>query len=290
MRKILAAVLAVVLACGIVAAALADKARSIETEEDTVFHEEHLQHHLNDSECHVTGNYIKVRSNAKSNAKVLGHVEQADEFMLLELLDGFARVRVITPHESSPDSWVGLEGWVTAAYVDCNCSDAEYRNASVVLTNGYFPMGMPSVWCFSSGAGAWSTEMTVMEDGAFIGYYHDWDAGADVYPRGELQECCFAGQMSIPERISDYEYRIVVSELVQEGVPGDTFVRDEMLLTVSRPYGIDAGDSFILYMPGAPMNRIPPAYHEWASVAGDEWHIRGFALYNMTAGFGWNEN
>ena len=68
MRKILAAVLAVVLACGIVAAALADKARSIETEEDTVFHEEHLQHHLNDSECHVTGNYIKVRSNAKSNA------------------------------------------------------------------------------------------------------------------------------------------------------------------------------------------------------------------------------
>ena len=96
--------------------------------------------------------------------------------------------------------------------------------------------------------------------------------------------------MSIPERISDYEYRIVVSELVQEGVPGDTFVRDEMLVTVSRPYGIDAGDSFILYMPGAPMNRIPPAYHEWASVAGDEWHIRGFALYNMTAGLGWNEN
>ena len=63
-----------------------------------------------------------------------------------------------------------------------------------------------------------------------------------------------------------------------------------MLVTISRPYGVGAGDTFIIYLPGTPLNRIPPAYHEWAGVASDDWNTLDFALYNMTDAFGWNKN
>ncbi len=294
MRKILAAVLAVVLAVGLCNAALSEKARNITTTEDEMFHVAHLLNHLNDTTCRVTGNYIKVRTNAKSNASLVGHLEQADTFVVLQVKDNFAYIRVLHAHESSPDSREGMEGWVNAAYVDCTCSEIAYRSGERddgCLTGGYFPVGMPSIWCFASGAGGWSTDLTIMEDGSFVGYYHDWDGGGDeAYPRGVLEECRFIGSFSELERISDYEFRVVVVSIVQEGIPGDTYVRDGMLVTVGHPYGIGEGDSFVLYLPGTPMNRIPPAYHEWAHVADDEWHTCGFALYNMTDGFGWNEN
>lgn len=291
MRRLMAMVLVMLMAA---LPAMADKARGIETTDDAAYHAGHLLHHLNGVTCHVTGNYIKVRAEAKSNAKVVGHVEQADEFVLLELDGDFAYIRVLNAHETSPDSWYGLEGWVTAAYVDCPCTEDEYRTSSVasgVLIAGYFPIGMPSGWCFCSGAGAWSTELTIQEDGSFTGYYHDWDAGGDdAYPHGMLQECFFAGCFSSAERISDYEYLMTVERIWQEGTPGDTFVRDGMLVTVSHPYGIGQGDSFTIYLPGAPLNRIPPAYHEWAGVRDDEWQTLAFALYNMTDAYGWNEN
>ena len=35
-------------------------------------------------------------------------------------------------------------------------------------------------YTFSSGAGAWSTEMTVYADGSFEGTFHDWDAVGEV--------------------------------------------------------------------------------------------------------------
>ena len=198
MRKIPGMLLALMLLlCNVTA--YADKARGISTSADETFHMGHLYRHLNDVTCRVTGNYIKVRTDAKSNAKLVGHLEQADEFVLLELDGDFARVRVLNAHETSPDSWNGMEGWVTAAYVDCTCSETEYREGSGVvgrLSGEYFPIGMPSAWYFCSGAGAWCTEMTICEDGSFIGYYSDWDSGdSDAYPRGELQECRFSGRL-----------------------------------------------------------------------------------------------
>lgn len=293
LRKLLAALLTVLLLTGLWETALGDKARKIRTAEDEAFHAAHLMRHLNDTTCRVTGNYIKVRTSAKSNASLSGHLEQADTFVLTALEGSFAHIRVLESAESSPDSYGGMEGWVTAAYVDCTCSDAAYRadeTADDLLMGGFFPVGMPSQWYFCSGAGGWSTELTIMEDGTFSGYYHDWDGGGDdAYPRGTLEECTFTGCFAVPERISACEYLVVVDSLTQEGTPGDSFVRDEMLVTISHPYGIGKGDWFIIYLPGTALNRIPPAYHEWAAVRSNDWNTLAFAMYNMTDGFGWNE-
>lgn len=291
MRKVMAAL---VLLVGVCIPALADKARGISTEADEAFHADHLLRHINQSDCRVTGNYIKVRADSKSSARVIGHVEQADSFVLLDISGSLARIRVVSAHESSPDSWAGLEGWVTAAYVDCSCpSEAYLANAAGddVLVGGFLPQNMPCRWYFCSGAGAWSTDLTIMEDGSFEGYYHDWDGGevTEEYPQGTLQECEFSGQLSVPERISPYEYRCVVTSLTQRGKRGETEIRDGMLVITASPYGIGLGDSLIIYLPGTPLNRIPPAYGEWAYVANDDRHTLSFALYNMTDAYGWNQ-
>lgn len=280
-----------VLMCVFCSPGAADKARNIDTDAEQEFHQKHLLQHLNDAEVRVTGNYIKVRKEPKTGSKVIGHVEQADTFVILEVSGSFVRLLVLDADSSSPDSWNGMEGWASAVYVDCGCTEAEYITGiqdGGLLVDGFFPVNMPSKWYFASGAGAWSTELTISEDGSFSGYYHDWDGGSEAAPRGELQECVFSGRFSAPERISRYEYRIVVAELQENGNVGESFYRDEMLVTISHAYGISDGDSFVIYQPGTALNRIPPAYHEWAYVENDEMQLLGFALYNMTGAYGWN--
>lgn len=36
-------------------------------------------------------------------------------------------------------------------------------------------VSMPSDFTFSSGAGAWATQLTLEDDGSFTGQYHEWD-------------------------------------------------------------------------------------------------------------------
>lgn len=113
--------------------ALAVKARSINSDADSDYHFEHLLKHIGESICHATGNYIKTRTTADSN-KVIGHLEQADEFILLDLQNGRAQIEVIYSDKTSPDSWVGMKGWVTSDYIDCTCNVLEYFNDGVLYT------------------------------------------------------------------------------------------------------------------------------------------------------------
>ena len=54
------------------------------------------------------------------------------------------------------------------------------------------------VFEFSSGVGAWSTELTVGENGTFTGSFHDSEMGetGENYPDGTLYGCSFHGQFS----------------------------------------------------------------------------------------------
>lgn len=103
----------------------AEKARSICTQEDAKYHAQHLQKHVGQSNCYATGNYIKVLSEA-DKTKILGHLERADTFQLMDIQEGRALIQVIGAHQTSPDSWNGMKGWVHADYIDCTCSDSEY--------------------------------------------------------------------------------------------------------------------------------------------------------------------
>lgn len=106
--------------------AFAAKARGIKTDNDSAYHHSHLLQHIGEYECHATGNYIKTRS-VSNTKKVIGHLEQADEFQLLALDNGLALICVTDSHQTSPDSWDGMTGWVNADYIDCLCSTAAYH-------------------------------------------------------------------------------------------------------------------------------------------------------------------
>lgn len=114
--------------------ALAAKARSIGSDADSSFHAKHLALHIGESSCHATGNYIKTRSQSNKD-KVIGHLEQADVFELLEVKNGYALIQVTSSHKTSPDSWEGMTGWVDSDYIDCTCSSSEYANQSSAPAN-----------------------------------------------------------------------------------------------------------------------------------------------------------
>lgn len=107
------------------ASGLCEKARGIESAEDSQYHEQHLQNHIGMSEGSCTGNYVKVRSKA-NGTQTVGHLEMADTFQLLDVKNGWAHIEVTCSAVSSPDSWTGMAGWVNADYIDCACSAEQY--------------------------------------------------------------------------------------------------------------------------------------------------------------------
>lgn len=129
LKRIVSLLLALLLALGC-AGASAEKARGIADSEDAAFHERHLREHIGSEQLRGTGNYLKVRAECRMNAKVLGHLEQADRFLLLDVSDGLALVQVTDSAPSSPDSRPGLTGWVDLRYLDCPCSWGQYENGA----------------------------------------------------------------------------------------------------------------------------------------------------------------
>lgn len=109
--------------------ALAAKARDIQTEADSQYHAAHLARHIGMQDLSCTGNYVKLRSKANGTT-VVGHLEQADEFVLMEMKNGWAKIQVIYSAPTSPDSQAGMTGWLNADYVDCFCSAGEYNGSN----------------------------------------------------------------------------------------------------------------------------------------------------------------
>ena len=129
--------------------ALAAKARSITTDADSAYHSNHLELHIGQTDCFCTGNYVKVRTQQNGN-KVVGHLEQADHFNLADVRDGWALIQVTASAGTSPDSYIGMTGWIDANYIDCLCSNEEYLSNNVnsgdVLPNDVL---LPFQWtCF----------------------------------------------------------------------------------------------------------------------------------------------
>lgn len=105
--------------------AAAEKARNIASDADSQYHAAHLESHLDTTDVYCTGNYVKVR-NKINGKKVVGHLEQADQFQLLDIQKGWVKIKVTYSDKTSPDSHKGMTGWLNADYVDCYCDAGEY--------------------------------------------------------------------------------------------------------------------------------------------------------------------
>ena len=118
---------------------------------------------------------------------------------------------------------------------------------------------------FSSGAGGWSTELTIDEDGFFSGNFHDSDMGSsgEGYPYGTMYWCDFSGQFSEPVKVNEYTYSAEILSLEIEKEDGTGEIIDGIRYVYSEPYGFDDAEEMLFYMPGAPLEELPEEFLRW---------------------------
>ena len=127
-------------------------------------------------------------------------------------------------------------------------------------------------WSFSSGAGAWSTDLRILPDGSFSGEFHDSEMGecAEAYPDGTIYGCSFVGQMSLVEQVNENTWKIRIDGLHQdESQPAET-IDDGIRFVKTEPYGISLGDEMLLYRPGTPVDVLSEEMQLWAHVLDQE--------------------
>ena len=141
---------------------------------------------------------------------------------------------------------------------------------------------------FSSGAGAWFTELNISVDGSFTGSFHDSDMGdsAEEYPNGKVYYCDFHGILRFAERIDAHTLKLAIDMLEKDDPEAKEYVEDGILFLPEEPYGLSGTDHLLLYLPGAPMEELPEDFLFWlqacsAGELGDTLTVYG--LYNEDA-------
>lgn len=132
---------------------------------------------------------------------------------------------------------------------------------------------VPENFVFSSGVGAWATELQVEDDGSFTGVYHDSEMGdtGDGYPNGTVYFCNFSGKFTEPLRFDKCMYEMDLEELNIEGTEGDYYIENGVRYVCSEPYGISGGTQFTLYTPGQPYELMSEDFIWWVrSIYGNE--------------------
>ena len=127
-------------------------------------------------------------------------------------------------------------------------------------------------WSFSSGAGGWSTDMRIAEDGLFSGEYHDSEMGeaGDDYPNGTVYSSAFTGQLSTLEQADEYAWKVRVDQLSLEQAPGEETIDEGIRFVTVEPYGITEGDEMLLYQPGTPVDVLTEDMRIWTHLYEEE--------------------
>ncbi len=136
---------------------------------------------------------------------------------------------------------------------------------------------------FASGAGGWSTELTVDADGSFTGLYHDSEMGetGDGYPDGTVYVCNFSGTFAAPEQVDEYTYKTKIESITSEKEDGTEELADDMRYVYSTPYGLQDAEDIYIYTPGAVIADLPEGYQSWIQFASDgETTLSYYGIYN----------
>ena len=118
---------------------------------------------------------------------------------------------------------------------------------------------------FSSGVGAWSTELFIHDDGTFNGNFHDSNMGetGEGYPNGTVYGCSFHGRFSYDEQLSDREFLLTVRELALDEGQVPEAIEDGVLYITSDPYGLVLDHGMVLYTPGCPIGELSEEAMFW---------------------------
>lgn len=173
-----------------------------------------------------------------------------------------------------------------------NVQQQEDRNSETQQKEGAeeeFSFADLSDWLFSfsSGVGAWSTELFINSDGSFEGLFNDSDMGdsGEAYPNGTRYSCSFKGRFDSLERVDEFTYKMKLASLEFAEEPGKEELADDVRYIYSTAYGLDDGEEFYLYLPGAKLAQLPEGYRSWVGYYDlertTETELTFYGLYNI---------
>jgi len=146
---------------------------------------------------------------------------------------------------------------------------------------------------FCSGAGAWETRFSVDRDGSFTGYYYDANMGEmnEDYPKGTMAVCAFSGKFSSFGKINDYSYKMMLSNVKEDFTAGESWIKDGIKYIAARPYGIEEGKEYILYLPDTPLDHVSAEFYSWWPLRYDQDEdpketLSCYGIYNLNTGYG----
>ena len=155
---------------------------------------------------------------------------------------------------------------------------------------------MPHEFMFCSGAGGWSTTLTVAEDGAFTGLYQDSDMGVadpEKCPNGTQYLCAFSGAFTQPEKVSDHVYTMEL-KMLEHPADGTEEYADGIRYIYSGPYGLEAAGELLVYLPDTPVEELPEMViqaargpYDWKATP--EGTLGLYVLYNVNEELGFVE-
>ena len=158
-------------------------------------------------------------------------------------------------------------------------------------TNNLLPISEPVDMVFSSGAGAWGTEMTLHPDGTFEGQYMDSDSGdiGEDY-NGVTYIATFTGKFDDTKQVNDYTYRMILTEVNIEET--EEWIENGVKYIPSDVYGISGGDVFYFFTDKTPMNALTEECKSWTRAFFVEEHqetLMRYGLYNALQGYAFFE-
>lgn len=122
---------------------------------------------------------------------------------------------------------------------------------------------------FSSGAGGWSTQLSLQPDGTFTGRYEDVDLGdmGEENPDGTVYICDFSGSFSQPGKVEDHFWTMELVYLSTEQEPGEVTYEEGIKYVSAGPNGLERAREVWLYLPGAETKDLPEEFLFWTTSA-----------------------
>lgn len=122
-------------------------------------------------------------------------------------------------------------------------------------------------YTFSSGAGAWATELMIEKDGYFHGLYSDGEMGdmGEGYENGTVIYSEFSGHFSDLKRTGDTTWEMKLADISYQNPVGEERIDvfDEIRYVYTDAYGISGSDTFHIYWKGTPVSALSEDVSFW---------------------------
>lgn len=220
---------------------------------------------------------------SKSTEKTKGTTEVSTE-VTTEKTEAQTTEAVSTEAETEAQTTEAASSEEDTGTTKAEASTTEAQSEDVSSLLGTYPMDM----VFSSGAGGWSTTLTLSEDGSFTGAFSDSEMGErdeNDYPNGTVYFCNFSGQFANIKKVNDYTYSMTLDSVVIDKEADR--IEDGIRYKEGEPSGMDSGTEIYFYTPDAPVSELPDGFLSWWQTRSTDATTLGcYGIYNKSADAG----